>query len=350
MQRFYNVVVSNCGKGIANASDPPQNSGELITFNSCAILNNTIGVEINNVINFNFDNCSIDYNHDGIVLNYGGYYELNLNNCWLEGNDYSYKDNYLLKSNATQSSLTTVNINNCFIYPKNKIPSKQIVGKMFLNLNNNTLQCNRYDQGNYPEGEFICDDDVVLNSFNGFNFTDNVMLTSGNEHINANWNFNEGVVGENSIKGFEIVSGAGSSTVTISDDKYYTSNKCLKISNNGTYKQIKTSKFNVCRYNNILGDALIYLSDNNGSNNGLNISTTIKFYDSEDNEISKKEYTQNFSYTIDKLNKWFSLPQGININNKAIKVPFNAEKCDVSLMFGNIKTDFYIDNFIVIGY
>lgn len=350
MQRFYNIVISHCDKTISNSGKEPSNSGELITFNSCAFLNSTIGVEINNIINFNFDNCSIDYNRDGIVLNYGGYYELNLNNCWLEGNDYTYKDNYLLKSNATQSSLTTVNINNCFIYPKDRIPSKQIVGKMLLNLNNNTLQCNRYTQGNYPEGEFICGDDVTINSFNGFNFTDNVMLTSSNEHINSNWNFSDSVVGESSTKGFEFVSAVGSSTVTVSNERYYTSNKSLKISSNGTYKQIKTNKFKVSKYNHILGDVLIYLADNNGSNNGLNITTTIKFYDAGDNEVHKLEYNQNFSYTIDKLNKWFSIPQGINKGSKPIKVPFNAEKCDVSLSFGNIKTDFFIDNFIITGY
>lgn len=351
MQRFYNIVISNCQNGIINSNNSPQNSGEIITFNSCAILNNTNGIVINNIINFNFDNSSIDYNANGIILNYGGYYELNLSNCWLEADNDNLGKNFLIKSNSTSNILTTINCNNCYLYPKNRIPAILFSGKMFLNLKGCTLQANRYTQGNYAEGEFLCDNDVFLNSFDGLNFTDNIMLSSPNDFINENWNFSSGIVGNSSIDGFQFVSGAGSSTVQVSDAKYYTSNKSLQVSNDGTYKTIKSNKFDVSKYKYILGNCLIYLPNNNGQSNGLNITSTITFYDKDDAQISQISIIQNFSYDIENLDKWFLIPQGFtNNNNGAIKVPYNAKSCDISIAFGNIQTTFYIDNIIMTGF
>lgn len=351
MQRFYNVVISNCGIGINNSSKSTTNSGEIITFNSCAILNNNIGIQIDNIINFNFDNCSIDYNQNGIILNYGGYYELNLTNCWLEANN-NIGESYLIKSNSTSSNLTTVNCDNCYIFPRNKIPSTQFYGKMFLNLKGCSFQANRYTQGNYAEGEFLCNNDVVLNSLDGIHFIENPIVASSNLAINKNWNFSAGENGSNIIDGFQIIGGEGSSSVKITNSKYYTSDKSIQFLGDGTYNTIKTNKIDVSKYNFIIGDALIYMSDIDGGSNGLNITTTIKFYDEKDIQIGNSiSYTQNFTYDAEKLNQWFSIPQGINDSiNNSIRVPYNAKTCDIQLAIGNIKSEFFIDNIIIIGF
>ena len=69
IQRFYNITISHCGIAISNLAENVNNSGELITFNVCSVNNNDIGIQVNNIINFNFVNCSIDYNKKGIELN-----------------------------------------------------------------------------------------------------------------------------------------------------------------------------------------------------------------------------------------------------------------------------------------
>lgn len=62
-------------------------------------------------------------------------------------------------------------------------------------------------------------------------------------------------------------------------------------------------------------------------------------------------YPSNFIYDAEKLNQWFSIPQGINDSiNNSIRVPYNAKTCDIQLAIGNIKSEFFIDNIIIIGF
>lgn len=351
IQRFYNIVISYCDIGISNSDLDCINSGELITFDKCSINNNNLGVQINNILAFNFVNCSIDYNRNGIELNWQGYYTLNLINCWLEGNnEYLSNDTFLLKSNVPTInphvdaySLPIVNLTNCLIYPKNKCAWTSIVGKMKLNINNCTIQVNM-NNGNNAEGEFLCDDEVKIISCNGLSFVEGAMLLNKGSIINKNSDFSLG-----DTTGYDFTGNEWGNDCEVSTTHFHSGSKSLKITGGGSkYVDFVTEKFNISRFKKLMGSILLYIDSTNSSEK-INITLDLKFYDKEGNELTDEKITMNRDYTYSTLQKFVVVPKLIANNNDYIDIPNNAMSGCLHIVIGNINNDIYIDNISIMG-
>lgn len=349
IMRFYNVTISNCGIAVVNSDLNVVNSGELVTFNMCSINNNDLAVQVNNIMNFNFINTSIDYNKNGIELNWMGYYTLNLSNCWLEANnEYLSNEGFLIKSNVpsvpelNSYSLPIVNITNCLIYPNKKCAWTIFKGKMKLNLNNITVQCNLFDYNN-PEGQFLCDDEVVINSSNPIAFIENTMLLNKGSIINKNFDFSD------ELNGYDFSSNTWGNKYEISTDKFFTGTQSLKvIAGESKYINFETEKFNVSKIKKIIGN-ILFLIDSENETNQINTTITLKFFDKDGVELTDKEIVLNRDYTKYEPQKFVLIPASISLANGFIDVPNEAIEMSVKIIMGNLNKDVYIDNIAITG-
>lgn len=347
IMRFYNITISNCDIAISNANVIGANNGELILFTGCSLNNNNLGVQVNHVINFSFNGCSIDYNINGIELNWQGYYSLNLNDCWLEGNNDDTLNTYLIKSNVPTLSgaysSPSINIINCLIYPTNKKPHTIIFGKMKLNIENCQIQVVTINSPTDKNSEFLCDDNVEIISDKGNTFVENTMLISKNNILNKNYDFSNG---ENNYTFAQY--GVSHSIV---NDLYYAGSKLLKLEGgNPNYQRLTTDKFNVSKYTKLLGQILISVISDDTSQR-INCSITIKFYDKNDNELIDKEISINDDYTYTILNQLTLVPKSITNNNQSyINIPNEAYTCEFTIIFGNLLKPLYIDNIAICGF
>ena len=359
MHKFFNMVITYCNKAISDINNL-ENSGELMTYLSCSFNNNDLFLEINHPINHNFDNCNIDYNKQGVQINYqGGYYQLTITNSWLEGNCTPSEDlPYIQAPNTNSNDSVNVVISNSYIYPGSFINKELFKGNMYLNLENDSVLVNRYSANdnytNYPEGEFLCDEYVKIFNKNNIHYMSAPCITSKNTLLNkTNYNFETATVGEtDTAPGFEFPSVAGDVDAVVTNEKSFTGTKSIKILGTGNdYKTIRTEELNVFKYKRIYANAVVYVPDYNGNDNTFACTVKAFFYDKNGTEISNvsQNYT-GMTVPLSKCNKWMCLPIGLMINEGSATLPDNCYTVKIAVQFGALKTNIWVDNIAVEGF